>query len=265
MSLLPPELYREIATNLRAPTHRSELLSLSLVSKFWSNESQRILFRRFCHLGHTDTDEESERDRKVHIQFLRTILEHPQRLGRYVESYAQCGLACDRQSVSDARYSEADWKMEIYLWDLTKKALPAMVNLKHLVFDPALWRASASNSLLTGCSFQLEMISWGCDKDVLDLCSSFLPSQHNLLHLDIGRCPGGTTLLELPLYACPKLSSVLCNFQSMCHVTESRSIKALKMSKNHFGQNALQPLLRHSPALDRVQYLSLWNYALFRQ
>jgi hypothetical protein len=80
-----------------------------------------------------------------------------------------------------------------YLWDLTAKALPALVNLKHLFNMPQYdCRRTSRAYLLIGCTFKLNSLTWGFDSSKSsspDPFVEFLRTQHDLIHLEVGSDP----------------------------------------------------------------------------
>ena len=113
---LPYDLYPEIVENLHHPKDRRTLVSLSLVSKAWSEQSQRVLYMEFCDQWANGKDHDIVLAR--HTRFLCAIIDHPTRLGPHVRMYAQFWLA--------STVGEQD---SVRLRGLTLEALPAMVNL----------------------------------------------------------------------------------------------------------------------------------------
>jgi hypothetical protein len=92
----PVELFRVVAENLQRPNEKETLRSLALVNTVWRHESQRILFRSLRDNWHKDRTREAHvAGMLMHTRFLETILDHPNRLGAYVQSYSQDGLAVD--------------------------------------------------------------------------------------------------------------------------------------------------------------------------
>ncbi|KAF5327495.1 hypothetical protein D9619_004425 [Psilocybe cf. subviscida] len=72
---LPNELYRDIIENLHYLRDRRTLLRLTLISKAWCGESQRVLFRTVC-------DDSMDSDRRgslirTHTLFLKAIILNP--------------------------------------------------------------------------------------------------------------------------------------------------------------------------------------------
>lgn len=90
---LPFELHAEILRNLHHYRDRPTLLSTALVNKEWSKESQRILFSKMTDHWYGNTERRENVVFPRHRKFLRTVAEHPRRLGPLVRSYAQHALA----------------------------------------------------------------------------------------------------------------------------------------------------------------------------
>ena len=91
----PHELYREIARHLHQRRDKDTLLSLALVNSAWRQESQRMLFSSLSNDCVVLVDSQ-----RTHLLFLESIVAHPDRLGPYVNLYAQDGLAIDPDSAS---------------------------------------------------------------------------------------------------------------------------------------------------------------------
>ncbi|KAF8968493.1 hypothetical protein BDZ97DRAFT_353223 [Flammula alnicola] len=135
---------------------RETLCILSLMSKNFRLEAQRILFRKVTTLQDADD----------HTIFLATIV-RSQRLALHVVAYAQ-------ENVADPGTD---------LWDLLCYGLQEMKNLKHLRFRARGGVASAH--ILRGCSFQLESLYWGCNSDEKELARNVLPLQPNMKQLRV--------------------------------------------------------------------------------
>jgi hypothetical protein len=212
---LPYELYREIVENLHNQKDRKTLLSISLVSKVWSEQSQRVLYMEFCDNGVGERDKWVVRDR--HTRFLCAIIKHPTRLGPHVRTYAHIGLA-------DSPHS-------IRLCELLVEALPAMINLQHLHIIGGF---SMAPNLFNHCTFQLRSLTLlhgvALDGPFLD----FLRTQPEIRHLCISPSqsamwPCQADLSVLPEDVCPNLLSASCIYESMAQVTKGRNVIALDM------------------------------------
>lgn len=90
----PNEIYSEILQHLHRPRDRPALLSLALVNQTLRHESQKILFSIFEGVeGHEWRGDEPPI--LTHTLFLQAIIDDPKRLGPYVLTYTQDGVACD--------------------------------------------------------------------------------------------------------------------------------------------------------------------------
>ncbi|KAF5327376.1 hypothetical protein D9619_003892 [Psilocybe cf. subviscida] len=256
-SNLPTELYRDIAKNMSQRFDRKTLLSLARVSSDWRHESQRILFSNVHGVllasihGYATLD--------THTAFLHAVSMQPTRLGAYVRSYSQSNLACNPEAIDE--YQKRFWKPNIDLWELTRKALPAMVNLKHFSFSPILRRHRIAEDLLSGCTFRLKTLIWKCEEDSKQTLIAFLRTQPGLLHLEVGEPADNADLSWLPDDVCPNLISVVCSLHYVDAVNRGRNVVALRIN----GSDSDKPweALQHSEVqqshLQRLKYLSLSN------
>ena len=131
---IPPELYRPIVL-CDLHQDRPSLLAVSLASLILNAEGQRVLFRMM------DISRDAQ---TTHTLFLTTILSQ-ERLASLVEEY--------RQPNNILRSREDP------LWDLLRRGLQAMVNLKRLSLEaPSNGRPSVE--ILCGCTFQLDLLQW---------------------------------------------------------------------------------------------------------
>jgi hypothetical protein len=102
---LPTELYRQITEQLYRPRDRPTLLSLSLTSTVWRQESQRILFKDIWDGCYDKMEEIRKKWFDTHLLFLQAICAQPDRLGPYVRSYGQFRLAWDSERAECKRSS----------------------------------------------------------------------------------------------------------------------------------------------------------------
>ncbi|KAF5326863.1 hypothetical protein D9619_004432 [Psilocybe cf. subviscida] len=256
---LPNELYRNIIEYLLHFRERNTLLlCLALVCKAWCAESQRLLFRTFCDDA-TDMVCMDNLESRIHMHtlFLEAIILSPTRLGPYVQTYKQHELICHPVLAAGPTLPSA--KASSYLWDLTSKALPALVNLKHLFIVPIHDDCRTPRaSLLEGCTFQLKTLRWGFEpshRSSTDAFVAFLRTQHNLLHLEVGSDPLGQDLSWLPDDACPSMKSASCQLDAVARMVGRRNVVGLAVwSDWHLAQATPQ---HHLIALRRLKYLSL--------
>lgn len=158
-------------------------------------------------------------------------------------------------------------KLASEIWDLTAKALPAMINLKHLYFAPAAdtWTAKdnwlSSSTLLRSFTFQLETLTWRNHYHANNGFSDFLRTQHSIIHLENGESPDRANLSWVEEVMCPKLVSVVCGFNSLAQVAKSRRIIAWRW---YSGRGEADYMQRDSSALAALKYLSIHDYTAFR-
>ena len=168
MDNLPLDLLRPIIENL-ADDSRS-LLAVSLASRQLRVEGQRILFRKVAPLM----------VRVRHAKFLNAIISSSL-LASLVEEYHQF-------NVNHREYHEPFWR-------LTCRGLQAMVNLK--IFRFRMFAYEASAEIFHGCTFQLEVLHWSNDGELIFDFLQTQPQLHTLRvywrhpELDTsGICPG---------------------------------------------------------------------------
>lgn len=153
------------------------------------------------------------------------------------------------------------------LWMLMEKALPAMINLKHLYINPAADCCPAdddwvsSYNLMETFTFQLKTFAWKNYFDPQNGVPEFLATQHNLVHLESGEYPGQPNLTWLRNGVCPRLISVSCGFNSFSHVAQTRNIIAWRWS---FSTKSVELAAQASSVLDRLTYLSISDYPSLR-
>lgn len=90
----PNEIYSEILQYLHSHRNRPVLLSLALVNRTLRHESQKILFS-IMDRGRSHEQRGDEHIIMTHTLFLQAIINDPKRLGPYVLTYTQDGMACD--------------------------------------------------------------------------------------------------------------------------------------------------------------------------
>lgn len=100
-----------------------------------------------------------------------------------------------------------------------------MVNLKNLIISPLMFHPSAP-ILLRHCTFQLVSFTWTGYESDQALYSTFLPTQRNLLDLDINSCTYNDRP-TLPDGLCPFLKSVACPLSALERISTTRPIIAL--------------------------------------
>lgn len=240
---LPYEVYNQIVENLHHPSYRGTLLSLSLVSKAWSAQSQRILYMEF-------SDQWSYYHEKVivsarHSRFLSTIIDHPTRIGPLVRTYAQVDLANAAGNGDSLR-------------GLTIEALPAMVNLQHLHIIP-LGAGSMPPNLFKDCTFQLRSLTLLFGLALSGTFLDFLRTQPGIRYLCIAPSviwPCEADLSRLPEDVCPNLLSTSCIYESMEKVTKGRSLIALDTMVD-FDSMQRRKLDPYNLDFGRVKYLWL--------
>lgn len=147
----------------------------------------------------------------------------------------------------------------VALWELTMKALPALINLKHLCFRPNSLRfAHTAHAALRQCTFQLKSLSWGCST-TNNHFQEFLLTQNSLLHLDLCSGQWRNDLSKGHQAYCPSLISITCMFPYLYYVSKSWNIIGYRMAESW-------PLLQSSDSLldsagaARLKYLSVPRY-----
>lgn len=152
------------------------------------------------------------------------------------------------------------------LWQLLGRALPAMINLKHLKLSPLYDSRPVKDNyvsrsaLLRSFGFQLETLAWAFIYDPDNGLLEFLRTQKNITHLE--SAPSiHNTLTWLEDRVCPHLVSVAGSFNSLNHIARSRKIIAWKWARNIREELGAQDSL----VLPRLSYLSLPNYRELRE
>ncbi|TFK35684.1 hypothetical protein BDQ12DRAFT_687798 [Crucibulum laeve] len=205
--MLPLEIYRPI---FRWISDRPTLVSLSVVSKFFKDEAQKLLYHSFA------SDSAS-----AHIRFLVNIVQYPH-LALLVRSYMLY------KDVDKAIYNP------IFI-----AGLKAMKNLKELYVGvpadgvDALQLFNASQ--LRTCSFQLERFTW-----LIPLCEpaynqsellEFVLAQTLLQHFGAS-FPVPSQHLVTPAH-CPRLTSLDGDLNLIEAIMPSRNITTLTWNANH--------------------------------
>lgn len=158
----------------------------------------------------------------------------------------------------------------VELWHLTRKALPLMPNLKHLLFICREGSGPRVSQILSPeCKFKLQTLSWEFSQpdDLQDNFIPFLRTQTSLLHLEVGRwetCPEHIDLSWLPDDVCLNLNSAACRVSSMEHVMRNRHIKALRLD-GYFQDDDHSLPSETIAALKRLQYLSIEGFNSFHK
>lgn len=116
------------------------------------------------------------------------------------------------------------------LWNLTEAALPSMRSLKNLYFTAAVHHPSAPK-ILQKCTFQLESFTWMGVGSEETLYSTFLPTQRELLHLDINSDSSNNKPV-LPDELCLSLKSVACSLSDLARISAERPIVALHVASS---------------------------------
>ncbi|KAF5322872.1 hypothetical protein D9619_000042 [Psilocybe cf. subviscida] len=249
----PDELYREIARNLHQRQDKDALLSLALVNKVWRHESQRVLFSSL-----SDDWDFGSNPTLTHILFLESIVAHPDRLGRYVNLYAQ------NYGIGDPGASEKsedqEFQEDMRLWYGISQALPAMINLKHLFIEVPFSARSTEEDFLIACLFQLETLTWMCDDTPKEKLAAFLRTQHALTHFEIGEFTSLSNLSWLTPDMCPSLTSVVCNINSIGLLERRSGVVALKADLPSEVEHMQQLDANYTSFLARIQYLSVWTF-----
>ncbi|KAF5326864.1 hypothetical protein D9619_004431 [Psilocybe cf. subviscida] len=255
---LPNELYREIAENLHHYGERYALLCLALVCKAWRAESQRVLFRTVC----DDSTDLSKREGliRTHTLFLKSIIANPARLGPYVRTYKQRDLICYLFFRAGSELSSPGASSVSHVWDLTARALPALINLKHLFIVPLRdGRRTARAYLLEGCTFKLESLSWGFapyDSTGSDSIADLLRTQHDLFHLEDGPEPSRQDFSWMPDDVFTSLISTTCRLKSAPRImAKRRKIVGLRIWSD-WNPRYADPQ-NHLSALRPLKYLSI--------
>ncbi|KAF5312092.1 hypothetical protein D9619_003862 [Psilocybe cf. subviscida] len=257
---LPTELFRDIVSHLHMddPDGKKGLLALALTCSTLREESQRRIFREMRTDGALIFSSVVRDVISTHIRFLQTVYGNPRRLGPYVRSYTQVGLACPVNAYPhNFQYRNA----RISLWEWTAKTLPTLINLKSLIFSPVDTSEDPTRSLLHGLAgcFQLEALVWTCGwKDEVDI-TDFLASQYRLRHLDVGDILSGW-LGGLDDTICHSLTSITTSdLLAFAGFAINRNITALQLLPT-FIYSATVNLsyfsIDQAAALERLRYLS---------
>ena len=200
---IPPELYRPIVLYLHQD--RPSLLAVSLASRILNAEGQRVLFR---------TMDISRDAQTTHTLFLTTILSQ-ERLASLVEEYHQ---------PNDILRSRED-----PLWDLLRRGLQAMVNLKRLFLEaPSNGRPSVE--ILRGCTFQLDLLQWYNANELNEEepeFLEFLASQPRLRSLSVRM---RNALTPIPPSTCPTLEILHGDQGAMKAFLPERRIASLALT-----------------------------------
>lgn len=147
-----------------------------------------------------------------------------------------------------------------------------MVNLKKLNFAPVVNHPSAP-ILLQRCTFQLESLVWRGVGSETALYATFLPTQYNLLHLNINSHQH-LDRPRLPDRLCPSLLSIACLLSDLSHICAKRPIIGLHVTANSRGDIAEPPctdLMSAAEregclaALEKVKTLRLWSVSQFHR
>ncbi|KAF5320914.1 hypothetical protein D9619_000032 [Psilocybe cf. subviscida] len=214
---LPRELYGEITAYFDHRTDKRTLCDLALVSPVLRAESQRVLFRRMTDNWPLHLDKQREACELKHKAFLLAIVTNPERLGPYVQAYAQVRhFYC---------YGDEDERLQAHppLWTLTIEALPAMINLKHLYMEPTAPMSAAVPTSISSWKFQLESLTW----IGLDDLTYLLRSQRSLQHLELGRVNKDEDgLQDLPDDICPTLTSASGSICTLKRLGRNRRMEA---------------------------------------
>ncbi|KAF5320688.1 hypothetical protein D9619_000025 [Psilocybe cf. subviscida] len=214
---LPRELYGEIIAYFNHRKDKQTLCDLALVSRALRAESQRVLFRRMTHKWPLHEYMDTNASKLRHKAFLLAIVSNPERLGPYVQVYAQVRHCYP--------LLEEDERLQAHppLWRLTIEALPAMVNLKHLYVEPTPPMSAAVPTSISSWKFQLESLAWMA----LDDLTYLLRSQRSLQHLELGEGRMGEDgLKDLPDDICPALTSASGSICTLKHLGRNRRIEA---------------------------------------
>ncbi|KAF5320689.1 hypothetical protein D9619_000026 [Psilocybe cf. subviscida] len=244
---LPRELYGEIVAYFHHQTNKQTLCDLALVSPVLRAESQRVLFRRMTENWPLYDSETKDACELRHKAFLLAIMTNPERLGPYVQVYAQVTIGVLAGTEDEHLQAHPP------LWSLTIQALPAMVNLKHLYMEPTPPMSAAVPTSISSWKFQLESLTW----IGLDDLKYLLRSQRSIQHLELGRVDKDEDgLRDLPDNICPVLTSASGSICTLKRLGRNRRIVAfcaVKMSRADYK------LFRRGnwSALTGLKYLSL--------
>lgn len=152
------------------------------------------------------------------------------------------------------------WAASImHLWELTRRALPQMVNLRHLVFSPPSYSPAPSENLLWGCAFQLQSLVWKFADPTRDQLAAFLCTQNHLLHFEYGREPETEILEWLPGNACPNLISTSSAHNWISAFVHRRNIVALDIG---ISPRPYTPTPANHVVLSRLKYLRVNRWIL---
>lgn len=165
---IPLDLLPKIITQLSPTTDKSTLCAAALSSTILRAPAQLVLFSHPSLNYGSDYASSENPDVSCVISFLQTVAHSPDRLALYVRAY----------SFWPPLMGSADG----ILFELSCLALKIMVNLQNLYLG-SLFNYQDSANLLIGCTFQLEELGWGSERDDVYILQEFLPAQKALRHL----------------------------------------------------------------------------------
>jgi hypothetical protein len=150
----------------------------------------------------------------------------------------------------------------VTLWELTTKALPALINLEHLCFRPQSLRFGHTiHAALRQCKFKLRSLSWGCSTRNSNF-QEFLLTQNSLLHLDLGtsgQWKGGLSKDHQTF--CPSLISITCMSPTLPYVSKTWNIIGYRMTES-WPLLQSSDILLDSASAARLKYLSVPRYTV---
>lgn len=249
--ILPPELFRPIFSHI---SHTPSLYALSLSSKMFRDEAQRILFSN-------PPISNNRWSAYNHLRLLETIVNSPERLAKLVLRYTQTSV----WTTSTAHCRGSPDEQNEAIENLTPIALRLMVNLKHLVYRTSGGLPAAH--ILYGCSFQLETLNWGCDFDEVLMFQDILPTQPQLLRLELTDLDPTVLKKERNLWDSIKellpdlvsLTGSRATFETILPGRLGRPIECIKWIPNDFDSE--EASFNHmSHELGHVKYMAIGGY-----
>lgn len=202
MPVVPVELFRPIIKSVNERDKKT-LLSVVLSCHTLRAEAEQVLYRAVQFGGG-----------RRRTSFLNTVVTN-ERLALLVREL-------------NLFQTKEDQKDNVY-WDLHSSALRALKNLKSLNFQRNALLPSAH--ILRECSFQLERLIWGCERDEKET-SRFLCTQQNLKVLSV---LGLYDPIALPPYALPILSVLMGHGHAISPLIKGRKITHLRQSGGDFA------------------------------
>ena len=178
-------------------------------------------------------------DKDAHIKFL-TVIISSSLLAQHVEEFQQYELL-------DTEHQQEP------LWELTRRGLNAMVNLKYLLFQAL--RALPCAQILRGCTFRLEILRWQNLRDEEQLLE-FLTSQPKLRILQVTSTNPGLNTSG----TCPELQVLHGDQRVIDAFLPGRRITSLKWSAGLEELRIGAPIYTPPQEFHHLRYLSFGGF-----